>query len=185
MVTGASTAHLAIVLVDARQGVVEQSRRHALIASLLRIPQLVFAINKMDLVDWSEARFRKIEASSASFADAARRSTTSRSSRSARSPARTSSIARRDAWYHGPTLLEHLETVPSRRSRPARRAVPGAVGDPPAVRRAPRLSRLRRSGRRRRAAPGRRGRSCCRRAARRRSRRSKRAASRSTPRSHR
>src|SRR6187551_4075850 len=62
MVTGASTADLAIVLVDARQGVVEQSRRHALIASMLRIPQLVFAINKMDLVEWSEARFREIEA---------------------------------------------------------------------------------------------------------------------------
>ncbi|HET9872273.1 MAG TPA: GTP-binding protein, partial [Propionibacteriaceae bacterium] len=60
MVTGASTAHLAIVLVDARQGVVEQSRRHALIASLLRIPHLLFAINKMDLVGWDEARFAQI-----------------------------------------------------------------------------------------------------------------------------
>src|SRR5688572_9592766 len=61
MVTGASTAHLAIVLVDARQGLLEQSRRHALIASLLRIPHLVFAVNKMDLVNWSEARLREIE----------------------------------------------------------------------------------------------------------------------------
>src|SRR5512139_166360 len=61
MVTGASTADLAIVLVDARQGIVEQSRRHALIASLLRIPHIVFAVNKMDLVDWGEARFREIE----------------------------------------------------------------------------------------------------------------------------
>ena len=59
MVTGASTANLSIVLVDARQGVIEQTRRHAYISSLLGIPHLVVAINKMDLVDWSPARFRK------------------------------------------------------------------------------------------------------------------------------
>src|SRR5450432_1853044 len=62
MVTGASTASLSIILVDARHGLVEQSRRHAFIASLLRIPHLVFAVNKMDLVDWDEAVFRRIEA---------------------------------------------------------------------------------------------------------------------------
>src|SRR5476649_107550 len=61
MVTGASTANLAIVLVDARKGVLEQSRRHAFIASLLRIPHLVVAVNKMDLVDYSEARFEEIK----------------------------------------------------------------------------------------------------------------------------
>src|SRR5438105_5541683 len=61
MATGASTASLAIILVDARYGLVEQSRRHAFIASLLRIPHLVFAVNKMDLVGWSEARFEEIE----------------------------------------------------------------------------------------------------------------------------
>src|SRR6188768_1836665 len=61
MVTGASTASLSIILVDARQGLVEQSRRHAHIASLLRIPHLVFAVNKMDLVGWDEAVFRRIE----------------------------------------------------------------------------------------------------------------------------
>ena len=60
MVTGASTANLSIVLVDARQGVIEQSRRHTCIASLLRIPHLVIAVNKMDLVDWSEERFIEI-----------------------------------------------------------------------------------------------------------------------------
>ena len=54
MVTGASTADLAIVLVDARKGMVEQSRRHAFLASLLRVPHLVVAVNKMDLVGWSE-----------------------------------------------------------------------------------------------------------------------------------
>ena len=60
MVTGASTANLSIVLVDARQGVTEQSRRHTCIAALLRIPHLVIAVNKMDLVDWSEERFIEI-----------------------------------------------------------------------------------------------------------------------------
>src|SRR5580692_2302779 len=68
MVTGASTASLAIVLVDARHGLVEQSRRHAYIASLLRIPHLVFAVNKMDLVGWDEATFRRIEAEFKTFA---------------------------------------------------------------------------------------------------------------------
>ena len=60
MVTGASTAYLAIVLVDARNGVVEQTRRHAFIASLLGIPHLVVAVNKMDLVDFDEATYQAI-----------------------------------------------------------------------------------------------------------------------------
>lgn len=67
MVTGASTANLSIVLVDARQGVIEQSRRHTYIASLLRIPHLVIAVNKMDLVGWSEARFNEIRETFESF----------------------------------------------------------------------------------------------------------------------
>ena len=60
MVTGASTANVALVLIDARQGVVEQTRRHAIIASLLQIPHLVFCINKMDLVDWRQDRYDEI-----------------------------------------------------------------------------------------------------------------------------
>jgi len=60
MVTGASTADVAVVLVDARKGVIEQTRRHTLIASLLAVPHLVFAVNKMDLVDFDEARFNEI-----------------------------------------------------------------------------------------------------------------------------
>src|SRR5664280_2262838 len=60
MVTGASTADLAIVLVDARKGLVEQSRRHAFIATLLRVPHLVLAVNKMDLVDYSREVFEQI-----------------------------------------------------------------------------------------------------------------------------
>ena len=58
MVTGASTADLSVILVDARKGVIEQSRRHALLSSLLRVPHLVVAVNKMDLVDYDEARLR-------------------------------------------------------------------------------------------------------------------------------
>ena len=61
MVTGASTADLAIILVDARKGVVEQTRRHSYIASILGTPHVVVAVNKMDLVGFSEERFREIE----------------------------------------------------------------------------------------------------------------------------
>src|SRR5690606_15810812 len=61
MVTGASTANLAIILVDARKGLVEQSRRHTFLASLLGIPHVVFAVNKMDLVDYSEDVFKRIK----------------------------------------------------------------------------------------------------------------------------
>jgi len=68
MVTGASTANVALILVDARNGIVEQSRRHAFLASLLRIPHLVVCINKMDLVDWSEDRFEEIKAEFRQFA---------------------------------------------------------------------------------------------------------------------
>src|SRR3546814_11968629 len=68
MVTGASTADLALILVDARKGVLEQSRRHAFLSSLLGIPHLVLCINKMDLVDWSEARFEEIKAEFRAFA---------------------------------------------------------------------------------------------------------------------
>src|SRR6187401_1918396 len=60
MVTGASTAELAVVLVDARNGVVEQTRRHAAVAALLRVPHVVLAVNKMDLVDYAEPVFAKI-----------------------------------------------------------------------------------------------------------------------------
>src|SRR5476651_2441362 len=62
MVTGASTANLAVILVDARKGVIEQTSRHAIIASMLRIPHIVVCVNKMDLVDWDEAVFSKIKA---------------------------------------------------------------------------------------------------------------------------
>ncbi|MFN0251461.1 MAG: sulfate adenylyltransferase subunit 1 [Kofleriaceae bacterium] len=111
MVTGASTAQLAIILVDARYGLVEQSRRHALIAHLLRIPRVVFAINKMDLVGWSEARFREIDADLRAFVQALSPVVTSLPL-SALTGANVVERAAEMPWYAGPTLLEHLETVP-------------------------------------------------------------------------
>src|ERR1700709_1207170 len=68
MVTGASTADLALILVDARKGLVEQSRRHAFLCSLLRVPHLVLCVNKMDLVDWDKAVYDKIADEFTSFA---------------------------------------------------------------------------------------------------------------------
>ena len=61
MVTGASTANLAIILVDARNGIVEQTKRHSFIASLLGIPHIIYCINKMDLVDYKEKNFKKLK----------------------------------------------------------------------------------------------------------------------------
>jgi sulfate adenylyltransferase large subunit len=116
MVTGASTADLAIVLVDARQGVVEQSRRHALIASMLRIPQLVFAINKMDLVEWSEARFREIEAELRELSKQLEIPSIAFIPMSALTGANVVDRAPELAWHHGPTLLEYLENVPVNRA---------------------------------------------------------------------
>jgi bifunctional enzyme CysN/CysC len=112
MVTGASTAQLTIVLVDARQGVLEQSRRHALIASLLRIPNLVFAVNKMDLVDWDEAVFRRIEAELRAFATNLNASEITFIPMSALTGANVVERSAEMPWYHGPTLLQHLEDVP-------------------------------------------------------------------------
>src|SRR5205807_4186512 len=68
MVTGASTADLALILIDARKGVLEQSRRHAFLSSLLRVPHLVLCVNKMDLVDYDEAVFEEIKEDFRSFA---------------------------------------------------------------------------------------------------------------------
>jgi bifunctional enzyme CysN/CysC len=111
MVTGASTASLSIILVDARHGLVEQSRRHAYIASLLRIPHLVFAVNKMDLVDWNEARFRTIEDEFRNFAARLDVQDIAFIPVSALTGANVVARSREMPWYHGPTLLYHLETV--------------------------------------------------------------------------
>jgi bifunctional enzyme CysN/CysC len=111
MVTGASTASLSIILVDARQGLVEQSRRHAFIASLLRIPHLVFAVNKMDLVGWDEKVFRKIEDEFRDFASRLDVQDIAFIPISALTGANVVDRSAEMPWYHGPTLLYHLETV--------------------------------------------------------------------------
>jgi sulfate adenylyltransferase large subunit len=107
MVTGASTAELGIVLVDARQGVVEQTRRHANILSILRVPHAVAAVNKMDLVDWSKERFDEISRDLAELGlpDLAVIPI---------SALKGDNVVDRSEhmpWYDGPPLLEHLEAV--------------------------------------------------------------------------
>jgi len=111
MVTGASTADVAVILVDARKGLVEQSRRHAFIATLLRIPHLVVAVNKMDLVDWSEERFADIKAEFEAFAT---RLDVSDLTFIPMSALRGDNVVDRSMsmpWYSGPTLLAHLENL--------------------------------------------------------------------------
>ncbi|SNR83056.1 bifunctional enzyme CysN/CysC [Geodermatophilus saharensis] len=110
-VTGASTADLAIVLVDARRGILEQSRRHAYLAALLRVPHLVVAVNKMDLVGWSQETFEAIRAEFRAFA--ARLDVPDLTVVPISALRGDNVVTRSDAapWYDGPALLEHLESV--------------------------------------------------------------------------
>ena len=112
MVTGASNSELAIVLIDARHGLKEQSFRHASIASLLGIGQLVFAINKMDLVDWSSTRFHEIEVEIKDLAARLGLNEWVIIPLSALSGDNVVDRSRHTPWYAGPTLLDHLERVP-------------------------------------------------------------------------
>ncbi|MGC4865114.1 sulfate adenylyltransferase subunit 1 [Micromonospora sp. DT53] len=111
MVTGASTADLALILVDARKGLVEQSRRHAFLCSLLRVPHLVLCVNKMDLVDWSQEVYERIADEFTAFAaklDAPDLTVVPISA------LRGDNIVSRSdnmPWYEGPSLLHHLERV--------------------------------------------------------------------------
>ena len=111
MVTGASTANLSIVLVDARLGVIEQSRRHTYLASLLRIPHLVIAVNKMDLVDWSEDRFLEIRDAFEEFLPLLDMKDVKFIPISALNGDNVVEASKHTPWYVGPTLLGHLETV--------------------------------------------------------------------------
>jgi sulfate adenylyltransferase subunit 1 len=111
MVTGASTANLSIILVDARAGVIDQSRRHTAIAGLLRIPHLVVAVNKMDLVDWSRERFEEIRAQFLEFLPRANITDVVFIPISALDGDNVVDASPHTPWYHGPTLLGHLETV--------------------------------------------------------------------------
>jgi bifunctional enzyme CysN/CysC len=111
MVTGASTADLAIVLIDARKGVLEQSRRHAFLASLLQIPHLVLAVNKMDLVGFDEARFDEIVDEFRSFATKLDVADLTFIPISALHGDNVVSRSPNMGWFEGPSLLHHLETV--------------------------------------------------------------------------
>jgi bifunctional enzyme CysN/CysC len=111
MVTGASTADLAIVLVDARKGMLEQSRRHAFLVSLLRVPHLVLAINKMDLVDWSQDVFDRIAAEFTNFAAKLEIPDLAIVPVSALHGDNVVSRSENMPWYDGPSLLHHLEHV--------------------------------------------------------------------------
>ncbi|MBA2532955.1 MAG: 50S ribosome-binding GTPase [Nocardioidaceae bacterium] len=111
MVTGASTADLGLVLVDARQGLTEQSRRHAVILSLLRVPHLVLAVNKMDLVDFSEDVFNSIQNEFTSFAT---KLTIPDLTIVPISALQGDNVVKRSEhmpWYAGPSLIHHLEHV--------------------------------------------------------------------------
>ncbi|MYH63925.1 MAG: adenylyl-sulfate kinase [Caldilineaceae bacterium SB0675_bin_29] len=111
MVTGASTAELAIILVDARKGVLTQSKRHSFIASLLQIPHIVVAVNKMDLVGYSEARYQEIVAEYRAFAAKLNVRDVVYIPISALHGDNIVSQSENMPWYHGATLLHHLETV--------------------------------------------------------------------------
>jgi len=111
MVTGASTADVAIVLLDARKGVVEQTRRHAYLAATLGIPHLVFTVNKLDLIDFDEFRFAEISEELRELAD---KLDVQDEIAIPISALHGDNVVERSAaapWYDGPTLLEHLETV--------------------------------------------------------------------------
>lgn len=111
MVTGASTADLAIVLVDARKGIVEQSRRHAFLVTLLRVPHLVLAVNKMDLVDYRQDVYEEIYADFTNFAAKLDVGDLSVIPISALEGDNVVTRSTRMPWYDGSSLLHHLENV--------------------------------------------------------------------------
>ncbi|AZO16009.1 sulfate adenylyltransferase subunit CysN [Mesorhizobium sp. M2A.F.Ca.ET.043.05.1.1] len=111
MATGASTADLAIVLIDARQGVLRQTRRHSIIASLLGIRHIVLAVNKIDLIGFDKAAFDQIVADYGEFAKQLGFVSVVPIPMSARFGDNVTSRSERTPWYSGPSLIEHLETV--------------------------------------------------------------------------
>ncbi len=111
MVTGASTANLALILIDARHGVVEQTRRHSFIASLLQIPHIVICVNKMDLVDYSEEVFDKIKKQVSQFSSKLDVNDIHFIPISALNGDNVVNKSERMDWYEGTTLLYYLENV--------------------------------------------------------------------------
>ena len=111
MVTGASTADLALILVDARKGIIEQSRRHAFLASLLGVPHLVLCVNKMDLVDYDQAVFERIKAEFREFAAKLDVRDLQFIPMSALNGDNVVDRSANMPWYEGTSLLHHLEEV--------------------------------------------------------------------------
>ena len=112
MATGASTAHVALILIDARLGVLLQSRRHATIAALLGIPHLLVCVNKMDLVDYEEARYEEIKAEFREFtADLGFRSVEFLPVSALFGVNIVEPAVAKMPWYSGHTVLRYLETV--------------------------------------------------------------------------
>jgi sulfate adenylyltransferase subunit 1 len=117
MATGASTADLAVILIDGTKGLLAQTRRHAYIASLLGIPNVLGAINKMDLVDYQESVFRRLENEFAALARHLGIPFVQCIPVSALEGDNLVTRSEKTPWYSGPALLEHLETVPVRKDR--------------------------------------------------------------------
>src|ERR1051326_2040711 len=111
MATGASTADLAVILVDGSRGLLPQTLRHAYISSLLGIPSVLAAINKMDLVDFSEERFLMLEEEFTALADRLGIANVQCIPVSALAGDNVVERSQRTPWYSGPSLLEYLETV--------------------------------------------------------------------------
>jgi bifunctional enzyme CysN/CysC len=111
MVTGASNAHLALILIDARKGVIEQTRRHAFLASMLGLPHMVICVNKMDLIDWSQREFERIKGD---FMEFAARLNVHDMTFIPVSALQGDNVVHRSEnlwWYEGSPLLTHLESV--------------------------------------------------------------------------
>lgn len=118
MVTGASNAQVAVLLVNAQQGVLVQTRRHAYLAALMGIRQVVLAVNKMDLVDFSEPHYRQILEQFAQFAQSLDLENITAVPLSALEGDNVTRPSARMPWYTGPTLLSYLETLPLEETQP-------------------------------------------------------------------
>ncbi|HEY5384644.1 MAG TPA: adenylyl-sulfate kinase [Acidimicrobiales bacterium] len=111
MVTGASNAHVALILIDARKGVIEQTRRHAFLSSMLGVPHMVVCVNKMDLIDWDQERYERIKSG---FMEFAARLNVHDITFIPISALRGDNVVQRSEhmwWYDGSPLLNHLESV--------------------------------------------------------------------------
>ncbi len=122
MVTGASTADLAVILVDARKGVLVQTRRHSYLCHLIGIRNLVLAVNKMDLVGYDQATFDAIVADYAEFAKSIGIESFTALPISGFKGDNITTLSANTPWYSGPTLVEHLETVEVNSARDAEKA---------------------------------------------------------------